>query len=188
MFGKDIKKGSMRQVTNEIFKLLRTDEELLRLLWYPSEDINKKQLHHMDMNLPCLVPTGLGEGVSGCVSSISEEEYWNIVDHVIIPGEKIQEIEENALCRIYMYPGRRRPVFGNYLMAKQELKIDVFVHEDYSKDYRMEWINDRINELLSLERIQGVLGMLDYVAGNPRVAPIGYSKYEHMFVFSGGKK
>lgn len=184
MLSREIKKGTMRQVTNEVFKILRLDEVLLRLLWYPSENFDEGVLHPMDERLPYLIPFTDDEDKN----TISEEEYWNIVDTVIVSGEKAQEIEEDKLCRLYIYPGRRRPVFRSYVMAKQEIKIDVYIHEDYSDDYRLEWINDRINELLALERVEGAIGKLDYAAGNPRVAPMGYSKYEHMFVFGGSKK
>lgn len=169
----------MLEVFSNIYNLLRNDEVLMRLLWYPPEDIGKGVPHPFDDGVPNIV-------------DLSDDDhigiYWRIVDTVIRTSEKVTDIEEDAMCRLYIYPGRRRPVFNNYTLATQEVHIDVFVHESYSKDFRMERINDRLCELLSLERIQGAIGRVDYAAGQGWQAPIGYSKYQHRFVFGDGKK
>lgn len=169
----ELRKGSMRQVINTVYTKLRNDEELMRALHYPPKDNKLKQLDPLDPTLPNL---------------IDSKEYWNIVNNTIRTASKSSNIEENAMCRIYIYPGRRRPIFGNYMKATQEIVIDVLVHDKFTSDMRLEWINDRVNELLSLELVSGVYGKLDYVAGNNRVAPIGYSLYEHIFEYLTEKK
>lgn len=179
---KGIKKGSMREVVAGIYDILRSDEELMRLLVYPSESINIDILHPMDEDLANIVPKDKNGKI------IFDELYWERVDKHIMLAEKSSNIEKEAIVRLYIYPGRRRPQHRNYLLSKQEVIIDVLMHESFAGDMRLEWINDRINELLSLERVQGVLGMLDYAQGNPREAPIGYSRYQHVFVFGTGKK
>lgn len=169
-----LKKGSMRQVINNIYTILRTDEELMRLLHYPPRDRSKKHLDPLDPAQPDLVD--------------DSEKYWDIVEDKILTATKSSNIEENVMCRIYIYAGRRRPKFESYLLATQEIIIDVFVNEMYDKDMRLAWICDRVNELLALEHVSGVFGRLDYVAGNSRVAPIGYSLYENVYEYMTDKK
>lgn len=167
-----LKQGSMRQFINNIYTKLREDEVLMRLLHNKPEDYPKKIPDPLDKVLPNIV---------------GSEDYWDIVDKVIITGTKTSDIQEKGICRIYIYAGRRRPKFGNYLVADQEVVLDVFVHESFNKDDRLNWINDRINELIALEYIAGY-GKLDYAGGDSRVAPIGYSKYEHVYTFMESKK
>lgn len=186
---RNIKKGTSRQVINEIIKILVQDEELLRLLWYPSEDVSKGIPHPMERTENIVVDSkNVKEEDKDETYWEAYDRYWDIVNKTVVNGAKAGEIEKESICRIYVYLGRRRPVFNNYLVAKQEVNIDVYVHEDYRDDYRMEWINDRVNALLALESVQGSIGELEYAAGNPRVAPLGYEKFENIFVFHGGKK
>lgn len=168
----ELKQGSMRQFINNIYTKLRKDEVLMRLLHYKPEDYYKKIPDPLDKVLPDI---------------IDSEGYWDIVEKVIITGSKTSDIQEKGICRIYIYAGRRRPRYGNYLIADQEVVLDVFVHESFNKDDRLNWINDRINELIALEYIAGY-GKLDYASGNSRDAPIGYSKYEHTYTFMESKK
>jgi hypothetical protein len=172
---RDIKKGSMREVVAGAFEILRKDEELMRALCYLPEDTEEDILHPMDELLPNIVDE-------------DNETYWETVDNHIKLHEKITDIENKSLCRLYIYLGRRRPVFNNYLIAQQEIIIDIFVHNDYSDNMRIGWISDRINELIALKRLNGTFGKLEYASGNSRDAPIGYSKYQHMFVFATGKR
>ncbi|WP_144509970.1 hypothetical protein [Bacillus sp. FJAT-22090] len=166
-----IKKGSMREVIKSVNDILINDEELLRSLWYLPEDV-----------------TGTDPMSSTLLDVKSLANYWDIVNQRIMLAEKVDDLEADPLCRLYISSGRRRPVFNNYLLATQEIVINVFVHEDYELDGRTEWIGDRLNELLALERLDGSIGMFEYAGGNPRVAPIGYKRYEHTFSYSTGKK
>lgn len=168
-----LEKGSMRLFFNNIYTKLRTDEELMRLLHYHPYDYYEGIPDPMDESLPDIVD--------------DSPEYWDKVYNHIVQGTKTSEIQEKGICRLYLYAGRRRPRFGNYLIADQEVIVDIFVHELFDKDDRMNWITDRINHLIALEHIAGY-GMLDFVAGNPRVAPIGYSKYEMIYKFAESKK
>lgn len=168
-----LKQGSMRQFFNNIYERLIKDEELMRLLYYKPQDYRLGRLHPLDKALPDLVT--------------DEPEYWDIVDSHVIRGTKTTDIQEVRICRIYLYAGRRRPRFGNRLVADQEVTIDVLVHEDFNKDDRLNWIPDRIHELLVHERLAGY-GQIDLVAGNPRQAPTGYSKYELLYKFTDNKK
>lgn len=169
----ELRQGSMRKFINNIWTVLRTDEELMRLLHYKPADYHKGRLDPLDKSLPDIVD--------------DSEKYWDLVENLIITGTKSSDIQENGICRIYLYAGRRRPRFGNFLVSDQEVVVDLFVHESFDRDDRLNWISDRINELLALESF-GSYGKLEYAAGNSRVAPIGYSKYEHLFTFVGNKK
>lgn len=169
-----LEKGSMRLFFNNIYTKLREDEELMRLLHYKPADYMEKRPDPLDKSLPDIVDE-------------NSQEYWKIVEKTIKRSVKTSEIQEKGICRLYIYGGRRRSRFGNYLIADQEVVIDIFVHELFEKDARMDWIRDRINKLLVLERIVGI-GMLEFAAGNSRVAPIGYEKYELIYKFTASKK
>ena len=167
--------GSLRRFFNNIYTKLRTSEELMRLLHYPPENYSKKYPDPLDKSLPDLVD--------------DSEKYWDLVEKLIITGTKSTDIEEKGICRLYIYPGRRRPRWGNFLIADQEVVIDILVHESYNKDMRMEWLIDTISKLIVLERVAGY-GQLELTGGNPRPqgAAIGYSKYELVFSFGENKK
>lgn len=171
-----IKQGSTLSFFNNIYQVLVQDEELMRLLYYLPRGYDSNSVFHedpLDIGLPNLVD--------------DSEEYWNLVNERIVLGEKTSELLEDSLCRIYIYEGRRRPVFGNYAHASQEVNVDVFVHESYDKDLRITRIGDRLNDLLALERIAGY-GALEYKAGNPREAPTHYRRYLHQYTMNVGKK
>lgn len=166
-----IKKGSMREVISGINNILINDEELLRQLWYLPKDV-----------------TGTDPLDTTLLDVKSLANYWDIVNQRIVLAEKVDDLEEKPICRLYISSGRRRGVFNNYLLATQEIVITIYVHEDYELDARTESISDRISELLALEYIDGAIGRIDYVGGNPRVAPISYKKYEHIYEYTTSKK
>lgn len=169
----ELRAGSMRKFVNNIYTKLREDEELMRLLHYKPADYYKGRLDPLDKSLPDIVD--------------DSEKYWDLVENLIITGTKSSDIQEEGICRIYLYLGRRRSRFGNYLLADQEIVVDVFVSEQFNRDDRLNWICDKVNALLALERIMGI-GKLEFAAGNPRQAPIGYSKYELVYTFAESKK
>lgn len=165
-----LKQGSMREAIDNIYQALINDEELLRLLYYLPKSAKN--------------PSPLSDNLDNIIGS---DKYWDIVDDRIMISEKTSDLIDREICRIYIASGRRRPVYNNYLMAKQEVIISVYTHLDFDADGRQEWIADRINELIALERISGI-GMLDYVKGDPYVAPRQYKNYRHIYQFTIGKK
>lgn len=168
-----IEKGSMREVVNHIYRILIQDETLMRLLYYYPLDATHPE--PLDVKNPNIVDP-------------ESEEYWNIVDDRVLLAEKFSDIINKDICRIYITQGRRRPVFGNYLLATQEIIISIYTHENYEKDMRSAWIADRINELIALADIDGMLGdKLEYVAGNPRVAPVHYKRYDTVYEYTTSK-
>lgn len=167
-----IKQGSMREVVSNIYQLLINDEQLLRLLWYKPQ-----QLDGIDPLDPSLLN----------VKDMAD--YWDIVNNRIMLAEKENDLLEFPMCRLYISAGRRRPVFNNYLLATQEIVISMYVHEDYEMDMRSAWISDRINELIALEYVEGAMNQrMEFVAGNARVAPIQYRRYDLIFEYTASKK
>lgn len=167
-----IEKGSMREVVNHIYRILINDETLMRLLYHYPRSANR--LDPLDTSIPNI---------------IGSEEYWDIVEDRVKLAEKYSDIINKDICRLYITQGRRRPVFGNYLLATQEIMISIYTHENYETDMRSAWIADRINELIVLKDIDGILGSkLEYVAGNPRVAPVHYKRYDTIYEYVTGKR
>lgn len=172
-----IKKGSTVEFFNSIYQKMINDEELLRLLNYSPMGYDAKGNYNpdpLDESLPTLLDK-------------ESEEYWKMVDEKVILGEKTSDLLEQKVCRIYIYEGRRRPIFESYLVASQEVYVDVFIHESFDRDLRITRISDRINELIALENIAG-FGRLEYKAGNPREAPTHYRRYLHQYSMTVSKK
>lgn len=164
-----IDKGSMREVINHIYKILINDEQLMRLLYYYPKSTKQPDPLSVTTKTPNI---------------IGHEDYWRIVEDRVMLAEKFSDIINKDICRIYITQGRRRPVFGNYLLATQEIMISIYTHENYETDMRSAWISDRINELIALADIDGMLGdKLEFVAGNPRVAPVHYKRYDSVYEY-----
>lgn len=172
-----IKQGSTVSFFNAIYQTLIEDEELLRLLTYLPNGYDSQDNYN---------PDPLDESLTNLVDKESDD-YWKLVGERIVLGEKTSDLLESQLCRIYIYEGRRRPVFESYLIATQEVYIDIFIHESFDKDLRISRISDRINELICLEHIAG-FGKLEYTAGNPREATSHYRRYLHQYKMNVSKK
>lgn len=159
----------------DIVNVFYYDEELLRLLYYPSADLVKQIPDPLDPSLPNLL-------------QIDEDTIWNIRNSRICFSSKNNDLPpDEPFARIYLYAGRRR-ADGNYLMADQELFIDIFVQDDWENaDLRSARISDRLNELLVLNRITGI-GKMDYKNGQPLNSPSDYVAYRHVFEFAEFKK
>ena len=168
-----IKQGSTVEFFTNIYQRLIGDEELMRLLKY-SPKSGSNLFDPLDPKLPNLVDA-------------TSDSYWELVDERVVLGEKTSDLLESKICKLYMYEGRRRPVFENYLVATQEVYVDIFIHESFDRDLRISRISDRINELIALERIAGI-GRLEYKAGNPREAPTHYRRFLHQYTMTVGKK
>jgi hypothetical protein len=158
----------------DIIKYLKTDETLLRLLYYPSEDVGNNVLDPLDVSLPNI----LGMNI---------ETRSEIINKRIMKSSKFKDLETEQLCRLYVYAGRRRPN-GNYKTADQELRIDILCHSDFENgDLRSLRISDRLNELLCQSRIIGI-GQMDYVIGDQINAPYEYTGYQNVFTYSTFKR
>lgn len=157
--------GSTRRDIDGIFQRLIKDEQLLRLLNYLPEEVTN--IDPLDESLPDLVDE-------------DSEDYWTLVESRIRLTEKTSDLITKPKCIIYIGLGRRRPVFGNHILVTQEILVNVYVHENFETDLRHSRILDRINDLIVMRELAGVT-RLDYIAGNPRVSPPQYTKYEHIY-------
>ncbi len=167
-----LKSGSMREQINNIYQELIKNETLLRLLYYPPK--SHRNPDPLSEELPNLV-------------NVDDQGYWDLVSDRIMLAEKTSDLEDKSLCRLYISPGRRRPVYNNYQLATQEVRISVFTHEDFEDDMRLVWISDVINEILVLEHVAG-MGLLEYAGGDPLAAPTRYKHYQHVYKFGDSKK
>lgn len=151
----------------DIVKVFRFDETLLRLLYYPPLDLTKGTKDPLDVTLPNVMEMDL-------------EELWAIRDKRIMSTRKADDLEQEPLCRIYLYAGRRKPVNGGYVYANQQIIVDILCHMDFEKDLRSMRISDRIEELLVKQRVTGISKIL-YVDGGQINAPEDYVGYSHIF-------
>src|SRR5690606_22858078 len=99
----------MRQVVNHIYSILINDEKLMRLLFYYPKDTNR--------------PDPLSDELENI---LDREDYWEIVEDRVLIAEKFSDIIGRDINRLYITQGRRRPVFGNYLLATQEIMISIY--------------------------------------------------------------
>ena len=153
------KPTGIRNQMSSIMYHLRNDEELLRLLYYKKDPLDKSK-----------------------PNIIGSDKYWDIVNKHIFFGEKDSEIVDEALTRIYVYTGRRREVFLNTAFAKQYFEVKLLAHEDLiGADYmRLEALSDRVNQLLLHNRVAGV-SKITYHGGDPYQAPRQFQTYLHIY-------
>lgn len=153
----------------DVFKIMRNDEQLLRLLTFPSEDYSEGVLDPLDSNL------------QNILDNPNKEETMKIKDDVIYKIPKTDDLETRAICRIYTYAGRRTPTRTNFLYADQDVVFDLIVHDSFENgDLRSSRIVERLNELFATEDVTGIGKML-YEGGDPISAPKNYIGYKHVF-------
>lgn len=158
----------MRENIMEVYKVLSSDEVLLRLLYY--------------------VPSGLGDNpLAPDKPNILDkpiEERWQIIQDVIKSGIKQKELDDVPKCRLLIYPGDRRGIRNNYLLSNQDIVIDVIAHVDFDNvDFRCSWICDRVNELLNNNSIVGLSKMYFIDGGQITNLPREYVGYRLVYRF-----
>ncbi|RKJ44426.1 hypothetical protein D7X33_34885 [Butyricicoccus sp. 1XD8-22] len=150
----------------DINKVLRNDETLLRLLFYPPQDVVNGIKDPLDESLPNILDNDPME------LRVLREKRIKVVP-------KSDDLVDEPICRIYLYAGKRRPVDG-YFHANQQIIIDILCEESFEEDLRSSRISDRICELLINKRITG-LGKVKYIDGRQISAPSKYVGYSHVF-------
>ncbi|MED3562251.1 hypothetical protein [Bacillus xiapuensis] len=156
----------------DIIKYLKSDEELLRLLYYPSENGNDI-VDPLDNSLPNIMDMDI-------------EEKSEIINKRIMKSDKTSDLVDEQICRIYVYAGRRSSE-RNYLMAEQELVIDIFCHSEFEiGDLRSLRISDRLNQLFCQERVAGI-GKMDFVGARPITVPYEFTGYQCIYKFGSTK-
>lgn len=166
--------NNQKEMFTDIHDLLINDESLLRLLYYPPANLTMERPEPLSDTLDNILDMDIGE-------------LWKIRDDHILESSKSDDLENKAICRVYLYPGKIRPSFRNKVAIKQEIVLDIFIHYSYDVDHRMLLVTGRINELLFNERVRYGLGKIDYQNGYDFVAPKGYTSYRHIYEIGGTK-
>lgn len=151
----------------DIFKVIANDNELLRLLYYPSDPLNSNKSEIKDL-----------------------PDFDEIISNSIIRAPKINDIQNEdtkKICRICMYFGNGNNT-SNVRVDDQDVVFDVYTHIDTYEinEARSLKIIDRINKLITLKNITGFGKMRSsrrFIIGNP---PNGYLGYKITFTFGSG--
>ncbi|PAV30168.1 hypothetical protein CIL05_06790 [Virgibacillus profundi] len=166
----------LANMMNDAYNILHADEQLLRLLYYPPTSIPNNQPNPLDESLPNLV---VEQDITKTPTPESLK-MWEIINRHIERTSKSDDLENNYLCRIYLYAGKSRPHATNKSTTRQEIVVDIFCHNSFSVDQRMERIGDRAHQLLMNNQVTG-LGTIDYANGYDFTAPKEYIAYRHIY-------
>lgn len=167
----------MHQNFTDILNVIYNDETLLRLLYYSPANLATNTPDPLDPSLTNIL-------------SIDEETRWNIINERVLFVPKTNDLtSDNPICRLLLYAGRRTPETNNYMMADQELAIDILCHFSFENgDLRSLRISDRLNQLLCLEKITGI-GKTNFIGGGQiNGLPTEYIGYHMLFNFGEFKK
>jgi hypothetical protein len=161
----------MRENMQDVFRVFSNDEQLLRLLYYlPSTALDNP----LDTNKPNIL-------------TMPEKEKWEIINDRIKTIPKVDDLDLKPVCRLLFFPGDRGNT-NSYLVADQQIVIDIMVHFAYEDvDQRLEWLCDRINELLFDKNRTG-MGKTLFEYGRVINAPQGYVGYKLVYSFGSGNK
>lgn len=151
----------------DIFKIVASDKELLRLLYYPSDPLNSSKPEVSDLS-----------------------NFLDIRNERIIRAPKINDIQNDdnkKICRICMYFGNGANT-SNERVDDQDVVFDIYTHIDTYEinEARSLKIIDCINKLITLKNITGFGKMRSsrrFIIGNP---PNGYLGYKITFTFGSG--
>ncbi|KON87342.1 hypothetical protein AF332_11235 [Sporosarcina globispora] len=152
----------LRKNLIDIFKVVGNDEELLRLLYYPTDPLNQSK---QDVK--------------------SLPDYADIRKERIMRSPKTDDITNKEICRVCVYFGNRNNGRSNSHFAHQDVVFDIYCHIDKydSNDARSLWIADRLNGILHDEHITGFSKTKSdqmFIIGNP---PSGYIGYKYIYEF-----
>lgn len=115
----------------EVYDVFTNDEELLRLLYYPSEHFNDDPLDEKKDNI------------------LDRSDKWDIIQDRIKFTPNTEELDDYKKCRICFYAGKRTGNKRNKFDKNQEVIFDILVHRSFHEsDLRMYKIAKRINNLI----------------------------------------
>lgn len=164
---------NLRKYSMDIEKLLVEDETLLRLLIY-------KPSNYLDNPLDTTKPNILDMPV---------DDMWKLIKDRVVSAPKFDDLDAGEeKCRLLFYPSNGRPQNDNYLYSTQQYTFDIFVHFNYQNiDKRLEWICDRVNELVFDKRITG-MGKVAFKDRGKLSAPNNYLGYRLVYEFGSGNR
>ena len=132
----------------EIFTHLSKDENLLRLLYYPSKHLFDDPLDPEKENILDMGDTTI------------------IADRIKFT-ENVSGFDKNKMCRICFYSGNRRQGSQNNYSINQNVIFDVLVHRSFQESsLRMEKILDCLDNIL-LKRRFSSFGKVREIDGHP---------------------
>jgi hypothetical protein len=149
----------------DVFNVLKSNENLKRLLWYPPEDILTDTPIPLSPTLPNI--------------SDDEELNWRVIDDRILLNSKSDDLADEPKCRIYLYLGDVNPT-GHSVFIKQEIIIDVLWNELFDNDLRFDSITQTLKNLLAGKYVTGI-GKMEFYDGMPINSPKNYSGYRLIF-------
>lgn len=156
---------NLRDYTYKIQNVL-VDEELLRLLYYTPKNILDNPLDEIKPN----------------ILTKPDKEKWEIINDCIVSALKTDDFKTDPKSRLIFYPANG---YGgnNYLFSNQQYHFDIFTHFTIENaDKRLEWICDRINDLLFDKLIAGI-GKVKFIQRHPVNAPSDYVAYRLVYEF-----
>lgn len=158
---------NLREYTYKIENVLM-DEELLRLLTYNPKNVLDDPL---DPNKPNILDK-------------PDKEKWSIFNDKIMSALNLDGFDKSPLSRLFYYAGRGKSSKSNYLFSRQQFHFDVFTHQSIENiDKRLEWICDRVNELVFNKEIAG-FGKTLFVDRYPIASPVvNYVGYRLVYEF-----
>lgn len=158
----------LKKYSSEIFKVLNSDETLLRLLHYKP---TSKTDNPLDPSKPNILDKPINER-------------WAIIDDCIVNAPKFNDLETSSKSRLFYYAGYGRTTNNNYLYTNQIYCFEVFTHYDFQMmDRRNEKICDRLNEILFNNNITG-MGKFLFKDRHPINAPKDYLGYRLNYEFA----
>ncbi|WP_413381242.1 hypothetical protein [Alkalihalobacillus sp. 1P02AB] len=140
----------LRENVMDVYSALVKDKDLLKLLVYPAKNLNDNVLIDT-LDRPDIL-------------SLPDNEKWGIINSRITPTVSEVELETDEVPRVLFYP-HNRSATGNYKTASQDVIIDVLVPHSFQNDFRLEWICDKIADILFNKHVTG-LGKMDFVGGS----------------------
>lgn len=156
---------NMKKYLQDIYKVFSQDETLLRLLYYQPSNALDSPLDESKEN----------------ILDKTEEDKWVIIKDKIKFTPTYDGLDKNHICRLFFYAGRRYSDHRNYLIADQDIKIDVFTHSSYNDvDLRLSWLCDHVNSLMFDSRITG-MGKIMVKQGTDIPAPENYVGYQLIY-------
>lgn len=152
----------LRKNLIDIFKVVGSNEDVLRLLYYYNDPLNPNKENIKD-----------------------RLDFNEIYKDRIKRSPKTNDLTTEEICRLCVYFGNRKNGVKNSSFAHQDVVFDIYCHIDkYDlNDARALWIADKLSEILHDKSITGFSEIQSdqmYIIGN---APDGYIGYKYVFEF-----
>jgi len=161
------------KMLTDIFKKMTNDETLLRLLYYPPENIVENIPDPLDPSLPNIMEMDI-------------QKRYGFIDKAIKKTSNTDDLS-TPQCRILFYMGQRVANKSNPEYNKRQIIFDVVSHFDFEDvDFRSMRITDRLCELFVNKNVAGINKTEDAGGGQINGLPKGFVGYKNVFEFGSG--